>query len=115
MGLLKEKRKKVLGSCVDACRDDLKQYFHTKNLILIKRFEIIYKIFNLNDYLVASEVRIDRTTMNRYRRGVFIPTTEMKMRIAQAIAKLGGHPVDSSVIWGDDLFFEDWRENKNEA
>ncbi len=97
---------------VEKCKQDLKKYFHPQNTTLSKRFEIIYKIFGLNDEMIARELGIDRTTMNRYRRGVFIPVTNMKRLISQAITKLCNYPVDSSVLWGSDLFFQEWKENK---
>ena len=80
---------------------DLKQYFYPKNLTLSKRFKIIYEIFSLNDFLVASKVGVDRTTMNRYCSGIFIPTIRMKQRIAEACN------VDSSVLW------EKWSEENS--
>jgi len=99
-------------SVVINCRNKLKKYFHPKDPQLAYRFKIIYQIFKLNDNILASKVGIDGSTMCRYRNGIFIPSSEMKLKIAQLIG------VDSSIIWGDSLFFEKWKnslkEDKNE-
>ena len=107
---------------VKKCNNKLSKYFHPKDTTLEYRFEFLYKVFDLSDNKIATEVGIDRTTMNRYRRGIFIPTTDMKMLIAKAISKLANYSVDSAVIWGEDLIFSKWKEgatspsspNKNE-
>jgi len=90
------------------CRNKLKKYFHPKDSQLAYRFKIIYQIFELSDETLASKVGIDGSTMCRYRNGIFIPSSEMKLRIAQKIG------VDSSIIWGDSLFFERWKNNLKE-
>lgn len=108
----KDKHFFVKNGGVTKCKTNLSQYFHPENSTLKKRFETIYKIFKLNDDKIASAVGIDRTTMNRYRRGIFIPTGKIKLLIAQKISELASYHVDSSVIWGDDLFFKEWRKDK---
>lgn len=104
--------KKYAQASVEECKIDVSKYFRTKDYALEKRFEVIYNIFGLSDKSVAKKAGVDRTTMNRYRRGVWIPTLEMKRLIAKAISELAQYPVDSSVLWGDDLIFEEWRRNK---
>lgn len=101
---------------VSKCNDKLLKYFHPENSSLIERFRHIYKIFNLTDDKIARKVGIDRTTMNRYRRGVFIPVTQMKILIAKAISELANYPIDSANIWGEDLIYSKWKEEvKNEG
>ncbi len=100
---------------VNKCKPDLSQYFHPQNISLTIKFNTIYKLFKLNDGLVAREIGNDRTTMNRYRRGIFIPTDKMKLLIAQAISKLADYQIDSAVLWGGDLFFKEWKEQKENS
>jgi len=104
--------KKFTGGNVKRCRRDLKSYFHNVDSDLSNRFKVIYELFGLTDGKISREVGIDKSTMNRYRRGVFIPTNQMKLLIAQAISKLSNYQTDSAVIWGDSLIFEKWREAK---
>ncbi len=104
----------TLEGGVNKCKKVLADYFHPNNTDLEKRFKFIYKLFGLTDDGIARVVGIDRTTMNRYRRGIFWPSSEMKLLIAKAISKLAEYPVDSSIIWGSDLFFDEWkREQQN--
>ena len=109
---LKESDKNNEQGNVTSCKVDLSRYFHPQDLVLAKRFEFVYKIFSIRDEEVANEVGIDKSTMSRYRRGIFIPTSDMKIRIAKAISKLAEYPVDSAVIWGEDLIYIDWRKQK---
>ncbi len=97
---------------VGGCKSDVSRYFHPQNNTLTERFNFIYKIFSLNDPKISREIGIHKSTMSRYRRGIFIPTTVMKILIAKAISKLAEYPVDSAIIWGEDLFFEEWKNNK---
>ncbi len=99
---------------VAKCKTDLAKYFHPPNSELTKRFSIIYRIFGLNDDSIARKIGIDRTTMNRYRRGIFIPTTGMKILIAQKMSELANYQIDSAVLWGDSLIFEAWKRRKEE-
>jgi len=107
-------QKNIKNDGVKRCKLDLSRYFHPLDLELNKRFETLYGLFGLNDEMIASKVGIDRTTMNRYRRGIFRPSKEMKFLIAQKITDLAKYPVDSAVIWGEDLFFDRWKEEKKE-
>lgn len=93
---------------------DLSKYFHPENNTLKRRFEIIYQMFNLNDSKIADKIGIARQTMNRYRRGVWIPVLDLKLAIARAISELADYRVDSAVIWGEDLIFEQWKDKKME-
>ena len=94
------------------CITQLQKYFHPQNYKLKDRFKVIYEIFNINDKILSSEIGIDTSTMCRYRTGVFIPTSQMKLKIAQAITKLASYPIDSSVIWGEDLIFSEWKKKR---
>lgn len=99
---------------VSGCKPDLSKYFHPSDRELMDRFKAIYKIFGLNDQKLSDSVGIHKSTMSRYRRGVFIPTIQMKIEIAKALSKIAGYHIDSSLIWGEDLIFEKWRvENDN--
>ena len=99
------------NSSARKCKVDLSKYFHSEDSELSKRFEIIYKIFNLNDDLIAAKLGLSRTTMNRYRRGVWIPIIDLKIKIAQIISELSNYQIDSAVIWGDDLIWGKWKKN----
>jgi DNA-binding XRE family transcriptional regulator len=99
---------------VKVCSPDVSKYFHPVNHKLEQRFKILYRLFPITDDTIASKVGITRTTMNRYRRGVWIPLDSLKIRIAQAISELSKYQVDSAVIWGSDLIFEDWKRNKEQ-
>ncbi len=110
MSLDIEKEFKATGDGVVEGKKDLSRYFHSPDLTLAQKFNFIYKLFRLTDTDVAHEIGIDRSTMGRYRRGVFQPAPEIKLKIAQAISKLAGYQVDSCVLFGDDLFFDDFKE-----
>ena len=97
---------------VEECKSHLSGYFHSESKVLKNRFDTIYKIFGLNDNMVSSKVGVDRSTMNRYRRGIWIPNTKMKILISQKISELSDYQIDSSVIWGDSIHFEKWRDKK---
>jgi len=103
------------GEVVVNRRDDLKQYFHPTDYTLKERFKTIYQITGLNDEKISRKVGIDHSTMNRYRSGIFIPITDMKILIAKAISELSGITIDSAVIWGDSVYFEKWKDNKNKG
>ena len=96
---------------VKSCKDSLKSYFHTPDIAQSLKFNTIYKIFDLSDSKVAYGVGIDRSSMNRYRRGIWIPPTELKLKISQAISKLANYQIDSCILWGESLFFEKWRRD----
>jgi len=100
---------------VKKCKPDLTRYFFPLNQDREKRFDFIYKLFGLNDDLVADKIGIHRTTMNRYRRGIFEPSSKMKLLIAQKISKLANYQIDSSMIFGEDLFFNIFKEKKLEG
>lgn len=97
---------------VEKCKSDLSKYFHPPKRDREQRFNFIYRLFGLNDDKIARAIGIDRTTMNRYRRGIFEPTSKMKLLIAQKISKLAEYQIDSAVLFGDDLFFCDWKDKK---
>ena len=99
---------------VVGCKNDLKKYFHTPDYSLNQKFLIIYKIFNLSDSKVAEKIGIDKSSMNRYRRGVWIPSTDLKIKIAQILTEFAGRLIDSSIIWGDSVYFEKWRNENAE-
>jgi len=94
------------------CNSDLSRYFNPESSVLKSRFDIIYKIFGLNDDKLSSKIGIDRSTMNRYRRGIWIPNLQMKLIISQKISELSDYPIDSSIIWGESIHFEKWRDKK---
>lgn len=96
----------VVGDCIK----DVRKYFHPEDKVLMKRFNWIYNFFNLNDEKVSREIGIHKSTMSRYRRGIFVPSTQMKILIAKAISKLINYSLDTSQIWGEDLIFINWRE-----
>lgn len=93
---------------------DLSKYFHKPDEKLNERFLFLYKLFGITDDSLATEIGIDRTTMGRYRRGIFLPSSKMKLLIAQKISKLSNYLIDSSIIWGEDLFFENFKKEKEE-
>lgn len=97
---------------VTDCKTDLSKYFHPVNSDRETRFNFIYKLFGLNDDSVSRAVGIDNSTMNRYRRGVFEPTNKMKLLIAQKISELSNYQIDSVILWGDDWYFQDFKNKK---
>ncbi len=104
--------KNVSEGVVEKCKKQSYDHFHPVNVDRKHRFDFIYSLFCLNDNKVARAIGIDRSTMNRYRRGVFEPSPQMKLIIAQKISLLGNYPVDSAVLFGEDLIYSEWRTNK---
>ena len=99
---------------VTNCKTDLSRYFHPTDEQLKHRFKVLYELFKLNDDKLARKIGIDKSTMSRYRRGIFVPTRLMKLKIAQALTEVAGYPVDSAVVWGEDLIFDKWKEKESD-
>ncbi len=100
------------NTIVKSCKPDLSKYFHSEDIELNNKFRFIYKLFGLNDEKLAVVVGIDKSTMSRYRRGIFVPTSNMKIIIAQSLSKIAGYQIDSSIIWGESIFFEKFRRER---
>ena len=86
---------------VKSCKVDLSRYFHPPNQELSKKFLLFYQILNLNYTSFSKMISVDRTTMNRYRRGIWIPSQNMKIKISQMLSKEIGKIIYPEMIWGD--------------
>ena len=93
-------------------KTNLSRYFHPYNSERNQRFLFIYKLFSITDTSLGREVGVSRSTMNRYRRGIFEPCNQMKLIIAKAVSKMGNYPVDTCILFGDDLFFNNFKKSK---
>ena len=102
--------KKSRSAVVEKRLSDLRNYFHPIDLELTKRFNFIYRLFDISDIILANEVKVTRQTMNRYKRGVWIPDLDMKIKIVKSISKLADIPLDTSIVWGEDLIFNKWKD-----
>ena len=90
----------MIGEGVEKCKIDLSQYFHPENQELSKKFLLLYQLADYTDNSLGSDINVDRTTMNRYRRGVFIPTDEMKIKICKKLTEKIGKYIAIEMIWG---------------
>lgn len=99
---------------VAECTQRLSKYFHPEDPELTEKFKLVYKIFGLTDSIMGNECGVDRTTFSRYRRGIFHPTTDMKILISQTISKLSGFHFDSAILFGDSVYFERFKSGVEE-
>lgn len=100
---------------VEGCESRLDKGFHPYNSKLNQTFLILYRLADLNDSSFASLIGVDRTTANRYRRGVWIPNYETKLKIARKLSLAIGQHVDTAGIWGvEELNLEEKEDDKSD-
>lgn len=80
---------------------DLSDYWHPYNPVRNNKFLVLYGLANLNDTKLGRKAETSRSTMNRYRRGIWIPTLDLQIKICKILSELIGKQIDTQVIWGD--------------
>jgi len=82
-----------------SCKDRLQTYAHPPNESQSIQFKTVYRQAGLNDSKLGDLVGISRSTMSRYRRGIWIPGKDMKIRIAVELSKATGSYIDTLTLW----------------
>lgn len=84
-----------------ACLHPLRSRDHPANPELDKTFKLLYQLSGFTDDTLARSIDVERTTMNRYRRGVWIPSNNQKINICKILTEKIGKYVAVEMIWGD--------------
>ena len=97
----------LLVAIVTTGKVDLSKYFHAPDIALTQRYNLIYQLHGLNDTKVAALIGVDNSTMSRYRRGIWNPDVDMKIKIARVLK------IDTAILYGDTLIFEKWKNSQS--
>lgn len=99
------------SASVSGCKNPLEKYFHPPDFKLAQKFAVLYKLGDVTDSKLAELIGVDRTSMNRYRRGIWKPDNDLKIKICQKLSELLGKQVDSLMLWGNEPFNLEERKN----
>ncbi len=88
------------GDDVGRCKIDLSRYFHPENKDQSKKFLLLYQLADYSDRDLGKDITVDKSTMNRYRRGVWIPSDEVKIKICKFLTERIGKYICVEMLWG---------------
>lgn len=88
------------GGGAEKCEHPLRAGDHPEDPVLNKIIKLLYQMADYSDDSLGRDIGVERTTMNRYRRGVWIPGEDLKIKICKRLTEKTGKYIAIQMIWG---------------